>query len=136
MREESGGRRLDRRGFLGAAAGVAAAGASATAWGPLSARSARKAARQSSTCAEVPAAIPKARRGAIHFSFPASAWNTVSLFETDFLPLMKQINCNAWEFAGNYPTVLAPNITGNTGTLTQDGLTGWIQLVSYAQTYG
>ena len=31
------------------------------------------------------------------------AWNTEALFETDFLPLMKPINCNAWEFAGNYP---------------------------------
>jgi len=128
MSEESGGRRLDRRGFLGAAAGVAAAGASATAWGPLSARS-RKAAKLDDTCTEVAAAIPKARRGAIHFSFNASAWNTQALFENDWLPLMKSINCNAWEFAGNYPT-LRTGITGNTAP------NGWVLLGSYAKTYG
>ena len=30
--------------------------------------------------------IPKARRGAMHYTLPAQAWNTTSLFETDFIP--------------------------------------------------
>ena len=91
------GRRSDRR---------SRAATSPRAWAAAGAQGAKG-------CAEVAAAIPKARRGAIHFSFDASAWNTEALFETDFLPLMKLINCNAWEFAGNYPTV-GPGITGNT----------------------
>ena len=56
----------------------------------------------SATCAETTSSIPKARRGAIHYSFNASGLEYAALFENDFLPLMKQINCNAWEFAGNY----------------------------------
>src|SRR3954447_7109857 len=134
-------RRLDRRGFLRAAAGVAAAGAAASpmAW-------AGKSAARDTSGAEFPAAVPKARRGAIHFSFNAAAWNTVPLFETDWLPLMKQINCNSWEFAGNYPTVVPPRtglpqgITGsgggtgvNTAALV---LEGWTAMGSYAKTYG
>src|SRR3954447_5554008 len=134
-------RRLDRRGFLGAAAGVAAAGAAASprAW-------AGKTAAKDSSCAEVPGSVPKARRGAIHFSFGAAAWNTVPLFETDFLPLMKQINCNAWEFAGNYPTVVPPRAglpNGIDGRGTGTGvntaalvLEGWTAMGSYAKTYG
>src|SRR4051795_1058790 len=124
--ETQGGRRLDRRGFLGAAAGVAAAGASATAWGPLSSKSAAKA----SACAEVPASIPKARRGMIHYTLPAQAWNTEALFRDDFIPFAKSLNDNAWEFAGSYPTVGPGNITGNTAPA------GWIALGSYAKTYG
>ena len=67
----SEGRRLDRRGFLGAAAGVAAAGAVASpiAW-------AAKSQAGAESCEEVAAAIPKARRGAIHFTTPAQAWNS------------------------------------------------------------
>src|SRR5262249_53697856 len=117
-------RSLDRRGFLGAAAGVVGAATVATspfAWAAAT--------RSSADCAETTASIPKARRGAIHFSFNAAAWNTVALFENDWIPLMKQINCNAWEFAGNYPTV-GPGITGNSAPA------GWIALGSYAKTYG
>src|SRR3954471_13496327 len=108
-------RRLDRRGFLGAAAGVAAAGAAAPprAW-------AGKSKSAADSCAEVPGTVPKARRGAIHFSFNAAAWNTVPLFENDWLPLMKQINCNAWEFANNYPTVVPPR-TGLPNGITGGG---------------
>jgi uncharacterized protein YjbI with pentapeptide repeats len=120
---EHEGRTLDRRGFLGAAAGVVAtAGAvsSPFAFGAMS--------KSSATCAETTAAIPKARRGAIHFSFPATVWNSTALFQ-DFITMMKQLNCNAWEFAGNYPTV-GPGITGNTPGA------GWVALGSYAKTYG
>ena len=103
---DPGGRSLDRRGFLGAAAGVVGAATVATspfAWAAAS--------KSSADCAETTAAIPKARRGAIHFSFPATVWNSTALF-LDFITLMKTLNCNAWEFAGNYPTV-GPGITGN-----------------------
>src|SRR3954449_12858859 len=109
-------RRLDRRGFLGAAAGVAAAGAAASpmAW-------ASKSKSQATDCAEVPLqGLTKARRGAIHYTTPAQAWNTTALFQ-DFITFMKSINCNAWEFAGSYPT-LGPGITGNTAPQ------GWIAL--------
>src|SRR3954447_18630612 len=123
-------RRLDRRGFLGAAAGVAAAGAAASpmAW-------AGRAGKAATDCAEVPLhGLTKARRGTIHFTTPAQAWNTTALFQ-DFMTFMKSINSNAWEFAGGYPQVL-PNATGNTGTATPQGLTGWVALGSYAKTYG
>jgi uncharacterized protein YjbI with pentapeptide repeats len=120
----NGERTLDRRGFLGAAAGVVAATGAVGAPFMFGAASA-----ESATCAETNVGIPKARRGSIFFSFNASAWNTQELFENDFLPLMKQINCNAWEFAGNYPT-LRPGITGNTAAA------GWVLLGSYAKTYG
>jgi hypothetical protein len=112
----NGERPLDRRGFLGAAAGVVAATGAVGAPFMFGAASA-----ESATCAETNVGIPKARRGSIFFSFNASAWNTQDLFENDFLPLMKQINCNAWEFAGNYPT-LRPGITGNTAAA------GWVLL--------
>src|SRR3954454_20126325 len=123
-------RRLDRRGFLGAAAGGAAAGAAASPIGW-----AGKAKASAADCAEVPLqGLTKARRGAIHYTTPAQAWNTTALFQ-DFMTFMKSINCNAWEFAGSYPQVL-PNATGNTGTVTPQGLTGWIALGSHAKANG
>src|SRR3954452_4788119 len=118
-------RRLDRRGFLGAAAGGDARGAAAwpMAWGGKSKASA-------TDCAEVPLqGLTKARRGAIHYTTPAQAWNTTALFQ-DFMTFMKSINCNAWEFAGGYPTVL-PGINGGTGTGN-----GWIALGSHAKANG
>jgi hypothetical protein len=124
-------RRLDRRGFLGAAAGVAAAGAGATGFGVF----ARKSSAAAADCAEVPAVIPKARRGAIHYTTPSQAWSTTALFQ-DFITFAKGLNCNAWEFAGSYPTVLPNGTTGSGGTYTPQGLTGWVALGSYAKTYG
>jgi hypothetical protein len=100
--------------------GAAAAVSSPFAWAATT--------RSSADCAETAASIPKARRGAIHYSFPASVWNSTALF-LDFINLMKTLNCNAWEFAGNYPTV-GPGITGNTPGA------GWVALGSYAKTYG
>ena len=65
--ETQGGRRLDRRGFLGAAAGVAAAGASATAWGAaelqIRGEQVERRVRRDD------GVDPKARRGVIHFPF-------------------------------------------------------------------
>src|SRR4051794_17727290 len=118
-------RTLDRRGFLGAAAGaigVAAVATSPLAWAKASAAGV-------APCTETAAIIPKARRGAMHFTTPAQAWNTTPLFETDFIPFMKSLECNAWEFAGGYPTV-GTALTGNTAP------DGWIALGSYAKTYG
>ena len=43
---------------------------------------------------------------------------------------MKSINCNAWEFAGNYPTV------GARASPATPRPAGWIALGSYAKTYG
>jgi hypothetical protein len=125
-------RRLDRRGFLGAAAGVAVAGAGSTAFGSFG----QKAKRAADVCAEVPAEIPKARRGAIHYTTPSQAWSTTALFR-DFITFAKGLNCNAWEFAGSYPTVNARGDNGSNGTVVPNvGLSGWIALGSYAKAYG
>src|SRR5262249_32143315 len=95
-----------------------------------------KAGTRDTSCAEVPMqGLPKARRGAIHYTTPAQAFNTTALFQ-DFIGFMRSINCNAWEFAGTYPTVLPGNGTAATGTATPQGLTGWVAFGSYAKTYG
>ena len=57
--------------------------------------------------------IPKIRRGAIHFTLPAAAWNTEAAF-LDTIGFFKSLNINAWEFAGGYPTV--DGISLNNGT--------------------
>ena len=120
----NGDRTLDRRGFLGAAAGVVATAGAVSApftFGAMSASSA--------TCTETTSSIPKARRGAIHYSFNASAWNTQALFETDSLPLMKHDQLQRLGVRGQLPDV-RPGITGNTAPA------GWVPFGSYAKKYG
>jgi hypothetical protein len=135
----SEGRRLDRRGFLGAAAGVAVVGAAASpiAW-------AKK--LEGPDCAEVAARIPKARRGAIHYTLPAQAWNNTAVFQ-DTIGFFKSLNINAWEFAGQYPLVNSGVTPTSTISLNDGinrfpaghamaGLSGWEAFGSYANTYG
>jgi hypothetical protein len=128
-------KRLDRRGFLGAAAGVAAAGAGAAAIGPWASRGTAA----GPSCPEHAAEVPKIRRGSIFFTLPAQAWNTEAAF-LDSIAFFKQLNVNAWEFAGGYPTV--DGISLNNGTTRfpagnpRAGLSGWEAFGSYANTYG
>jgi hypothetical protein len=133
----SEGRRLDRRGFLGAAAGVAVAGAAAS---PIAWATRQNEPPDPDSCSEVISRIPKARRGAIHFTLPAAAWNNKAAFE-DTIGFFKSLNINAWEFAGQYPNV--DGISFNSGTNrypashpTLAGLSGWEAFGSYANTYG
>jgi hypothetical protein len=129
------GRWIDRRGFLGAAAGVVATGAAVTS--PFAFGSRSKAA---ASCGETTAVIPKARRGAIHYTTPAQAWNNTAVFQ-DFITFMKNLECNAWEFAGGYPTVDGMSLNSGTARFPAShpkwpGLSGWETFGSFAKTYG
>lgn|GEM_PF-5912004 len=115
--------RLDRRGFLTAAAGAAATGAAVAGLGPLAGKSAGQAAGDEHGCEEHAAELPKFRRGAIMYTMPAVAWNSEAAF-LDHIAFMKSLNCNAWEFASAYPTPAGNNPDG------------WVAMGSYARTYG
>ncbi len=121
------GRRLDRRGFLAAAAGAAATGAAAATLGPWANKSSGAAAKSSDVCVEHPGELPKLRRGSIMYTMPAAAWNTEAAF-LDHIAFMKGLNCNAWEFAGAYPVVNGINLGTNPA--------GWATFGSYAKQYG
>ena len=120
-------RRVDRRGFLAAAAGAAATGATAAALGPWSGKSSGKTGKDDDLCLEHSAELPKIRRGSIMYTLPAVAWNTEAAF-LDHIAMMKKLNINAWEFAGGYPVVNGVNLGTNPA--------GWATFGSYAKTYG
>jgi hypothetical protein len=119
--------RLDRRGFLAAAAGAAATGVAAGALGPWSGKAPGKTGDDGNLCLEHPAELPKIRRGSIMYTLPAVAWNTEAAF-LDHIAMMKELNINAWEFAGGYPTVNGINLGTNPA--------GWAMFGSYAKEYG
>jgi hypothetical protein len=118
--------RLDRRGFLAAAAGAAATGVAAGALGPWSGK-ARGKGDDGDLCVEHPTELPKIRRGSIMYTMPAQAWNNETAF-LDHIAFMKSLNINAWEFAGAYPTVNGINLGTNPA--------GWAMFGSYAKEYG
>src|SRR3954447_14223158 len=118
--------RLDRRGFLAAAAGAAATGVAAGALGPWSGKARGKGVDED-LCVEHPQELPKLRRGSIMYTMPAAAWNTEAAF-LDHIKFMKGLNINAWEFAGSYPTVNGINLGTNPA--------GWATFGSYAKQYG
>ena len=120
--------RLDRRGFLAAAAGAAATGVAAGALGPLSGKAPGKTnADGGAVCTEHPMELPKIRRGAQMYTLPAVAWNTEAAF-LDHIAMMKELNINAWEFASAYPVVNGINLGTNPA--------GWAMFGSYAKQYG
>jgi len=119
--------RLDRRGFLAAAAGAAATGVAAGALGPWSGKAPGKTGDDGNLCLEHPAELPKIRRGSIMYTLPAVAWNTEAAF-LDHIAMMKELNINAWEFAGGYPVVNGINLGTNPA--------GWAMFGSYAKEYG
>ena len=119
--------RLDRRGFLAAAAGAAATGATAAALGPWSGKAPGKTNDAADVCTEHDMELPKIRRGAIMYTLPAAAWSTETAF-LEHVALMKSLNINAWEFAGGYPTIDGVNLGTNPA--------GWATFGSYAKQYG
>jgi hypothetical protein len=119
--------RLDRRGFLAAAAGAAATGVAAGALGPWSGKAPGKTGDDGDLCLEHPAELPKIRRGSIMYTLPAVAWNTEAAF-LDHINMMKELNINAWEFAGGYPVVNGIDLGRNPA--------GWATFGSYAKQYG
>ena len=116
--------RLDRRGFLAAAAGAAATGVAAGALGPWSGKAHGKGDADTDLCVEHPSELPKLRRGAQTYTMPAAAWNTEATF-LETMGLLKSLNINAWEFAGAYPVVNGINLGTNPA--------GWATFGSYAK---
>src|SRR4051794_26933847 len=119
--------RLDRRGFLAAAAGAAATGVAAGALGPWSGKAPGKTGDDRDLCVEHAQELPKIRRGSIMYTLPAVAWNTEAAF-LDHIAMMKELNINAWEFAGGYPVVNGINLGTNPA--------GWATFGSYAKQFG
>ena len=134
-------RRLDRRGFLGAAAGVAAAGATATAMGPW----ASKGTATGPECAEHAAEIPKIRRGAIHYTLPAAAWNTEAAF-LDSIGVLQVAPHQRLGVRGRLPDGRrhqpqqrnhpVPGAEAGRHPNPRAGMSGWEAFGSYANAYG
>jgi hypothetical protein len=119
--------RVDRRGFLAAAAGAAATGAAAATLGPWTGKAPGKTGDDDGLCLEHDAELPKIRRGSIMYTLPAVAWNNEAAF-LDHIEFMKDLEINAWEFAGQYPVVNGVNLGTNPA--------GWALFGSYAKQYG
>ena len=126
-------RRLDRRGFLGAAAGVAVVGAAASpiAW-------AKK--MEGPSCDEVAARIPKARRGAIHLhAARAGLEHEGGLRGHDRVLQGAQhqrlgVRGRLPDGRGHQPQQRHHALPGRASSLA--GLSGWEAFGSYANTYG